>query len=159
MTLSKTIKATPSNCIGCINCELACAMRDWGEFFPSPSKISLVFFKDGGQAPVTCFQCDNAPCLEVCRTGALARNEKGVILSDPKRCIGCRACSLMCPFGNISYVQAGQRIAKCDQCEGEPRCCKACPSGALSYVDDEEEAKEKRQAFAKALKAAGGFLG
>jgi Fe-S-cluster-containing hydrogenase component 2 len=154
MTLSKTIQVTPSKCIGCINCEFACASRDWDKWFPSPTKINLIFFSDGAKIPVTCFQCDNAPCLEVCQTGALSRDDRGIITSNPARCVGCRACAAVCPFGNITYSQTGQRIVKCDQCDGEPRCAAACPSGALKYVNEEAELKERRNAFAKALKKA-----
>ncbi|MDR2350128.1 MAG: 4Fe-4S dicluster domain-containing protein [Deltaproteobacteria bacterium] len=155
MTTPKTIRVSPHKCIGCLNCELGCAMRDWGEFFPSPPKINLVFFKDGGGVPVTCFQCDNAPCLAVCQTGALARDESGVIASDPRRCVGCGACAAVCPFGNVVYDRKGKRVLKCDQCGGEPRCVKACPSGALKYEDDTDAVKARREAFARALKAAG----
>jgi Fe-S-cluster-containing hydrogenase component 2 len=158
MTLPKTIKVTPSKCIGCINCELACASRDWDKFFPAPTKINLVFFRDGGQVPVTCFQCDNAPCLGVCQTGALSRNEAGVVISNPDRCVGCRACTAVCPFGNITYWQSGKRAVKCDQCDGAPRCAASCPSGALQYIEDETTVKERRSAFAKSLKEAGELL-
>ncbi|MDR1298496.1 MAG: 4Fe-4S dicluster domain-containing protein [Deltaproteobacteria bacterium] len=151
----KTIRVTPSKCVGCLNCELACASRDWGKYFPSGSKINLVFFKDGGQVPLTCFQCDDAPCLKVCRTGALARDEaSGVVRSDPEKCIGCRTCVSVCPFGNIAYSRAGRRIEKCDLCQGSPRCAAVCPSGALAYVPDEENLAGKRRAFAESLRQA-----
>jgi Fe-S-cluster-containing hydrogenase component 2 len=149
----KTIQVTPSRCIGCLNCELACASRDWGQYYPAGSKINLVFFKDGGQVPVTCFQCDEAPCLKVCQTGALARDETtGVISSNPDRCVGCRTCVSVCPFGNINYSKIGRRVEKCDQCQGQPRCAAVCPSGALKYVDDVQAVRSRRRAFAESLR-------
>ncbi|MDR0354443.1 MAG: 4Fe-4S dicluster domain-containing protein [Deltaproteobacteria bacterium] len=151
----KTIHVNPAKCIGCLNCELACASRDWGSYFPAGSKINVVFFRDGGQAPVSCFQCDDAPCLRVCRTGALSRNEAtGVISSDPEKCIGCRTCVFVCPFGNIAYSKPGRRVEKCDQCQGAPRCAAICPSGALSYVEEEGQIKSRRRAYAESLKEA-----
>jgi Fe-S-cluster-containing hydrogenase component 2 len=151
----KSININPGKCIGCLNCELACASRDWGRYFPSGSKINLVFFKAGGQVPLTCFQCEDAPCLKVCRTGALSRNEEtSVISADGERCIGCRACSAVCPFGNISYSKVGGLPEKCDQCGGAPRCVAICPSGALSYSEDNETLRGRRRAFAESLKEA-----
>jgi Fe-S-cluster-containing hydrogenase component 2 len=151
----KSISISPGKCIGCLNCELACASRDWGSYFPSGSKINIVFFKGGGQVPLACFQCEDAPCLKVCRTGALARDAaSGVISADKEKCIGCRACAAVCPFGNISYSKAGRLPEKCDQCGGSPRCVAICPSGALSYAEDTETLRQRRRAFAESLKEA-----
>ncbi len=151
----KTLLITPSRCIGCLNCELACSSRFWGEYFPAPARINLTFFKDGGQVPITCFQCDSAPCASVCRTGALTRDEAGGVLEvNPDRCIGCRMCVMACPFGNVAYSPAGRRAVKCDQCQGQPRCAAACPSRAIEFVPDEAAAKDRRAAFAASLKEA-----
>ena len=150
--MRKTLQITPSRCIGCLNCELACASRDWGEYFPAPARINLVFFRAGGQVPVNCFQCDSAPCLAVCRTRALSRDDAtGVVNTAPERCIGCRACVSACPFGNIAYAPAGRRAVKCDLCQGAPRCAAACPSQALEYMAEDEPVRKKRQAFAASL--------
>ena len=152
MKALKTLQVNPSRCLGCLNCELACASRDWGEYFPAPSRINLVFFRAGGQVPVSCFQCDAAPCLAVCRTGALRRDEAGrVVTTVPERCLGCRACVSACPFGNIDYAAAGRRAVKCDLCQGAPRCVASCPSRALEYVAEDETVRNKRQAFAAGL--------
>lgn len=150
-----TLLITPSRCIGCLNCELACGSRLWDEFYPAPSNINLIFFADGGQMPLACFQCDSAPCLAVCQTGALSRPESGgAIEVDKDKCIGCRMCVMACPFGNIAYSRVAGRALKCDQCQGSPRCVAACPSRALEFVADESVAREKRQAVAHSLKNA-----
>jgi radical SAM protein with 4Fe4S-binding SPASM domain len=64
----------------------------------------------------------------------------------------------VCPFGNISYSISGKHALKCDQCEGSPRCAGVCPSGAIKYQEDEELTRERREAFARSLKAAGDLL-
>lgn len=150
-----TLLITPSRCIGCLNCELACASRSWDELYPAPSKINLTFFADGGQVPLTCFQCDSAPCLEVCKTGALARAENsGVIAVEADKCIGCRMCVMACPFGNVTYSSRARRAIKCDQCQGAPRCVAACPSKAIEFAPDENAVAERRRTFAQSLKTA-----
>lgn len=151
----KTLLITPSRCIGCLNCELACASRDWAERFPAPSRLGVAFFREGGSVPVTCFQCDNAPCLAVCRTGALARDpETGVVAVKAENCIGCRLCVMACPFGNMAYSPELRRAVKCDQCGGHPRCAAACPSGAIEFVEGGAAALGRRQTFARGLKEA-----
>jgi Fe-S-cluster-containing hydrogenase component 2 len=133
---------------------MACASRDWAERFPAPSKISVAFFREGGQVPITCFQCDSAPCLSVCKTGALHLNARGVVEVAGEKCVGCRMCVMACPFGNVSYSPAMRRAVKCDQCGGLPRCAAACPSRAIEFVPDEETVRERRHSFAKGLKNA-----
>lgn len=150
----KTLMINPSRCIGCLNCELACSSGDWHKYFPAPSKINVSFFRDGGQVPVACFQCDGAPCLGVCRTGALRRSDLGVVAVEEERCIGCRMCVMACPFGNVIYSPKARRAVKCDQCGGEPRCVSACPSRAIEYVPDEKAAGERRRTLAAGLKEA-----
>jgi len=51
------------------------------------------------------------------------------------RCVGCRVCTIACPFGTINYNQATGKVIKCDLCGGDPECAKACPTDAITYVD------------------------
>lgn len=43
--------------------------------------------------------CENAPCEKVCPAGATYTDERGVVLVDFERCIGCRYCLSACPYG------------------------------------------------------------
>jgi Fe-S-cluster-containing hydrogenase component 2 len=52
-------------------------------------------------------------------------------------CVGCKVCTIACPFGTINYVAQTGKVQKCDLCAGAPACAKACPTGAISYVDAE----------------------
>lgn len=45
-----------------------------------------------------CVHCAQAPCAEVCPTGAVAVNgETGFVALDAARCVSCHLCSMVCP--------------------------------------------------------------
>jgi Fe-S-cluster-containing hydrogenase component 2 len=55
-------------------------------------------------------------------------------ISD-ERCIKCRSCMSVCPFGAVGFDPIGKRMFKCDQCDGDPTCVKYCEPQAIQYVD------------------------
>ena len=92
-----------------------------------------------------------------------------VVLDDV--CVGCKVCTIACPFGTINYVQDTGKVQKCDLCGGDPACASACPTGAITYVDADWTGLERmrpltktsflahaRQGFFATCLAAGAFL-
>jgi len=112
-----------------------------------PNARSRVTVGQGAQyaVPLQCRHCADAPCVGICPTDALKRDEEsGLVLVDQDACIGCNWCVLACPFGVISVDADSGTVVKCDQChelvkQGElPACVTACPTGVLelTVLDD-----------------------
>lgn len=133
----KSLSIDPQKCTGCLQCELACSYKHEGVFNPSKSRIKVFTFHDQGLfAPYTCTQCAEAWCLHACPVEAIVDNKitgaKEVIGSV---CVGCKVCTIACPFGTVNYNQDTGKVVKCDLCGGDPECVKACPTDAITYVD------------------------
>ena len=46
-----------------------------------------------------CMHCENPPCIKVCPVKATYRDEEGLVRQNYERCIGCRFCTVACPYG------------------------------------------------------------
>jgi Fe-S-cluster-containing dehydrogenase component len=99
-----------------------------------------------------CFHCENPPCVAVCPTGATYRNPDGLVVVDPAKCTGCKACVTACPYGLRAIHPAGY-ADKCTFCahrlaEGRlPACVETCPTGARSFGDLDDPGSPVRQAL------------
>lgn len=84
---------------------------------------------------LSCRQCDEAFCMHICPSGAIVRHkDTGAMVVNYDRCIGCRMCIAVCPFGAIMYDADRRRVIKCDLCGGEPQCVRLCPTRALEFL-------------------------
>jgi formate dehydrogenase iron-sulfur subunit len=158
-------------CIGCKACEVAC--HQWnalparddgqvtlsGQSYDNTVSLSDVDWRhvkfieqigpdrSGGRWLMmsdVCKHCVNAPCLEVCPTGAIMRTEFDTVYIQEPACNGCRDCITACPFGVI-HVSASKHIAqKCTFCYDRlqndlvPACAKACPTASIQFGPIEE---------------------
>lgn len=138
-------------CIGCHACTVACQIENqlplderWNRVyaagpegkFPNLSSYNL---------PRPCMHCEDAPCVDGCPTGASQRRPDGIVIVDPDRCIGCKFCMLVCPYGVRQYEEEKGIVQKCHLCyprleRGEmPRCVETCQLKARHAGDLDDE--------------------
>lgn len=122
-------------CTSCLQCEMACSFENEGQFNPARSRIKVFEFEHGRRSiPYTCTQCEEAWCMKACPTDAISINaELGTKVVDDDKCVGCKVCTMACPYGTINFNSATGKVTKCDLCDGEPACVDACPTGAITY--------------------------
>jgi len=136
---------------------MACSYESEGIFNPSKSRIKVFNFHEQGRfAPYTCTQCDEAWCMHACPVDAIVINlmtdAKDVVLD---KCVGCKVCTIACPFGTVNYNQATGKVAKCDLCGGNPQCVAACPTNAITFIDADATGLDRmRASAAKSLSGA-----
>ena len=100
-------------CFACQSCTAACRMENntpiagknqadmgrailWNEVLPFvegeyPNVQTTIL-------PRPCMHCDNPACIKVCPVQATYKDEEGIVLVDYARCIGCRMCTVACPY-------------------------------------------------------------
>ena len=155
--MSKVLYVDHQKCTGCQLCELVCAVSHDGISNPTRSRIRVVKWEaEGLYIPMTCQQCEDAPCLNVCPVKAISRNEElGRVAVDYDVCIGCRSCVSACPFGAMSYNSTDRKVLKCDHCDGAPQCVRFCEVKAVDYIEAEKVTIDKRRKAAERVSVAG----
>ena len=146
----KSLHIDPAKCTGCLQCEMACSYEHTGVINPSKSRIKVFNFEhEGRKVPYTCTQCTEAWCLNSCPVDAIRVDlTTGAKMVFEDTCVGCKVCTIACPFGTINYNQDSGKVQKCDLCEGDPACAKACPTGAITYIDADWTGLGRMQAWA-----------
>lgn len=149
----KVLHIDHDKCTGCRLCELVCAVKHSQVSNPMRSRIRIMKWESEGLSiPVSCQQCEDAPCASACPRKALARNEeKGVVELDYDLCIGCRTCVSVCPFGAMHFDALARRVIKCDVCDGDPQCVRFCEVGAVDFVDAGDMSLQKKRQAARRL--------
>jgi Fe-S-cluster-containing dehydrogenase component len=148
-------------CIGCHACSIACKAEfdvPLGAFRDTVKYVENGTYPEATRhfIPVLCNQCEDAPCLNACPTGAVVRMESGEVMIDEGDCNLNRFCMAACPYGAI-YVDDDKGAAqKCTFCqhrtaEGrEPACVDACPTDCRIFGDlDDPDSDIARKAAAQ----------
>ena len=183
LTLGKEVNATPKNqdeiefygilydstrCVGCQNCEIACAEVN---NLPEPEgapEIGIIRKTDETRRTVVnaydtskgevyvkrqCMHCNEPACAAACLTQAMLKTKEGPIIWRGEKCMGCRYCMVSCPFDvpKFEYHSANPEITKCNMCydrlmEGKmPACVEECPAEALTFGTRRELVAEARK--------------
>jgi carbon-monoxide dehydrogenase iron sulfur subunit len=179
----KTVFIHPERCIGCKQCEAACAVAHsqtrnlfWAVFETPPPKPRI--HAEPGPLlntsfPNKCRHCNPAPCQNACPTGAIYRPSDfpEVVAVEPRRCIACAMCAMVCPFDAVTFhshylaAEKPQVAIKCDACierqrQGEiPACVEACKVGALEFGEVNELVRAARERYSERLLESIGVAG
>jgi len=149
--MQKSLLIIPDKCTGCSQCELACSYEHEGAFNPAKSRIKVFKFEDSGRnVPYTCTQCDEAWCMRVCPVDAIttdANTGAKIVIEDI--CVGCKVCTIACPFGTINYNQATGKVNKCNLCDDSPKCVEICPTDAILYIDADSTGLDRMKMWAE----------
>jgi Fe-S-cluster-containing hydrogenase component 2 len=143
----KKLIVNSEECVGCHLCELACSFKHYGVFSEELSSIRIKSEESLAiNNTLVCRQCEDAPCIQVCPTGAITKDENtGAVKIDSQKCIMCKSCISVCPYDAIFEIKVPQtskvELLTCDLCGGDPECVKVCYTRAIEYKDVEEEVR------------------
>lgn len=141
-------------CSRCRMCELICTFHHHGVGNPYRSRIRVVSAGKGVDIPVTCLNCEDAPCMQICPTGAMHRSQPdGMVVVDTDVCIGCAMCVNACPVGAVVLDPEEGTASKCDLCGGEPECVKYCPAGVLKQMASTHFSRRRMTDYVRLLQS------
>lgn len=134
-------------CVGCGACVVACKTENR---VPDGVTRDWIVEEVSGRFPhlqmeirsERCNHCSHAPCVTMCPTGAsYVEDDSNLVMVDPKKCTGCKACMAACPYGARYVTPKEGYVAKCTFChhrieEGLTTACTAvCPAHAITFGD------------------------
>jgi Fe-S-cluster-containing dehydrogenase component len=147
-----------TKCIGCRQCEAACAEAnklpdpDWSDdgSYAKPRTTTdrqwtAVNLRKTSRGDVyvksQCMHCLTPACATGCLTRALDKRPNGAVVWDADKCMGCRYCMVACPFDvpKFEYNSWNPKIQKCRLCVDrleagkKPACVENCGGDALTF--------------------------
>ena len=121
----RRLEKDESLCIGCHQCEEACSKAFYKVSDSMKSCIRITDKEDGSHHIAVCTQCGK--CSEVCNTGVITEDARGVYRLNKKECAGCLMCVGFCPENVMVQCDDYLEPSKCTACG---LCVKACPTDA-----------------------------
>ena len=156
----------PELCVNCKTCIIACKVKHmWPPYnttgaIAEPKGVNLLKVYEPGIeighdgkvhqlfVSMACMHCEDAPCIKVCPSSAIYKDEEmHVTLVDRERCIGCKACLWICPYGAPRFNDG--KMVLCNLCidrlrEGKKTACEAACQASAITVGPHEEIAELR---------------
>lgn len=159
--MSKALLYDATMCIGCKQCEVACAQQNGlpyndgiaAEEKQSDHKYTAVLTQGDHFMRRLCMNCQDPACASACPVAALRKTPEGPVIYEADRCMGCRYCMLACPFSVPKYEwgKVLPKVRKCTMCPervaaGKPTACaEICPTGATKFGDRDALIAEAQQ--------------
>lgn len=147
-------------CIGCQSCSVAC--RSENEVPDDVFRLQVRIQTEGTFPDLkmnfkrqSCVMCDDAPCVEVCPTGASFQTVDGLVHIEERLCVSCKYCVIACPYDARFMNPITKAINKCTFCfenrvaHGlDPACVTICPTDALVFGDmNDKNSKVYKKAY------------
>jgi len=145
------------NCINCKACEVACKEQNGVQLGADKQRIwvgqtekSIFGLPFVNYYPSQCNHCLDAPCVDVCPTGASHFAEGGLVLVDQDKCILCKGCMEACPYDARFVDDKAVAVDKCTFCydtriskgETTTACQATCPTKVRLFGDLDDENSE-----------------
>ncbi|TWU50846.1 Anaerobic dimethyl sulfoxide reductase chain B [Rubripirellula tenax] len=141
-------------CSGCKACVVACHTLNGLEEDETWRRVGTLTIGESSSDPLpviqhvttACHHCEDPGCLNGCPVKAYDKDPiTGIVRHLDDQCIGCKYCTMMCPYEVPQYSDRLGIVRKCDMCHqrlsaGEaPACVQACPNQAIaiSVVDQD----------------------
>lgn len=170
-------------CVGCHACAIACKEENQvapGIFYERIERQENFEARVVNYFRASCQHCENPACMKVCPVKAIHRGPGGEVLVDDAKCIGCRMCASVCPYGAPKFNDKGVvnyfgdkaplavrdlepwqrrkpgRAEHCTLCTHRtskgrvPACVEACGIGAMTLVDYENPTPEMKKLIDRA---------
>lgn len=131
-------------CSGCKACVVACHTMNGLEDEESWRRVGTITVGQGADSRVqhvttACHHCEDPGCLNGCPVKAYDKDPAtGIVRHLDDQCIGCKYCTMMCPYEVPRYSERLGIVRKCDMCHqrlsvGEaPACVQSCPNQAIA---------------------------
>jgi anaerobic dimethyl sulfoxide reductase subunit B (iron-sulfur subunit) len=158
MANQKAFYFDATGCVDCKACQIACKDRSslpvgvmWRRVFQYEGGSWV--WQDGVRTPSNvfaysvssaCNHCQNPVCLQACPAQAISKRDDGIVLIDQDKCIGCRYCEWVCPYGAPQFNEEIGKMTKCDFCYDlqdagqNPACVDACVMRVLHFGELDE---------------------
>ena len=165
--MTKAILYDATQCVGCLECEAACAKQNGLPYDETVAKVkktsdtkyTYVKVLNKGEEKYMrsmCMHCEDPTCASVCPVKALTKSPEGPVVYDASKCMGCRYCMMACPFQIPKYewTKAIPTIRKCIMCSDRVKagkqtaCAEACPTGATIFGERDALLADARKRIA-----------